>query len=251
MEDNDSDDENVEVGGLFHVSQRKRINANDQEDYTLKTKNEKHNWDLDEIYDLIRDCFVTGKWEKDKDAANLLAEDDAIGDDDDDDELFGDFEDLETGEKNTAEENEQMDTDDDEDDNKEKTKLETKKANLKSVFDAEYDQSKDPDSGYLDELKKEVEIQTKLNRSEFENMPDDLRVLYEGYRPGMYVRCELTQIPCEFVNNFDARYVIVVGGMPVTESHTGYVQVRLKKHRWHKKILKSKDPLIISLGWRR
>ncbi|CAF1346890.1 unnamed protein product [Rotaria magnacalcarata] len=251
LEDNDSDDENVEVGGLFHVSQRKRINANDQEDYTLKTKNEKHNWDLDEIYDLIRDCFVTGKWEKDKDAANLLAEDDAIGDDDDDDELFGDFEDLETGEKNTAEENEQMDTDDDEGDNKEKTKLETKKANLKSVFDAEYDQSKDPDSGYLDELKKEVEIQTKLNRSEFENMPDDLRVLYEGYRPGMYVRCELTQIPCEFVNNFDARYVIVVGGMPVTESHTGYVQVRLKKHRWHKKILKSKDPLIISLGWRR
>ncbi|CAF4458358.1 unnamed protein product, partial [Rotaria magnacalcarata] len=48
-----------------------------------------------------------------------------------------------------------MDTDDDEGDNKEKTKLETKKANLKSVFDAEYDQSKDPDSGYLDELKKE------------------------------------------------------------------------------------------------
>ena len=28
--------------------------------------------------DLIRDCFVTGKWEKEKDAANLLAEDDAM-----------------------------------------------------------------------------------------------------------------------------------------------------------------------------
>ncbi len=82
-------------------------------------------------------------------------------------------------------------------------------------------------------------------------MPDDLRVLYEGYRPGMYVRCELTEIPYEFVNNFDARYIIILGGMPVTESHTGYVQVRLKKHRGHKRILKSKDPLIISLGWRR
>jgi ribosome biogenesis protein BMS1 len=82
-------------------------------------------------------------------------------------------------------------------------------------------------------------------------MPDDIRVLYEGYRPGMYVRCELTQIPCEFINNFDPRYITIIGGMPVTESHTGYVQVRLKKHRWHKKILKSKDPLIISMGWRR
>lgn len=82
-------------------------------------------------------------------------------------------------------------------------------------------------------------------------MPDDVRVLYEGYRPGMYVRCELTQLPCEFINNFDPRYITILGGMPVTESHTGYVQVRLKKHRWHKKILKSKDPLTVSLGWRR
>lgn len=50
------------------------------------------------------------------------------------------------------------------DDDEDKTKdLQAKKAKLKSAFDAEYDQSTDPDSKYLDDLKKEVEIQTKVN----------------------------------------------------------------------------------------
>jgi len=49
-----------------------------------------------EVCDTIRDCFVTGKWKESEDAAELLQLDDDSGE-----ELFGDFEDLETGEKHT------------------------------------------------------------------------------------------------------------------------------------------------------
>ena len=44
-------------------------------------------------YLFFRDCFVTGKWKGSEDAEELLKLDD-----DDNEEVFGDFEDLETGE---------------------------------------------------------------------------------------------------------------------------------------------------------
>jgi hypothetical protein len=48
-EENNFDDNNEEMGGLFRLSQRKKININDQEDYTLNQQNEKPNWNFDEV----------------------------------------------------------------------------------------------------------------------------------------------------------------------------------------------------------
>lgn len=134
-------------------------------------------------------------------------------------------------------------------------RLMEKKKRLKEQFDRDFDESKSGDKtgegAYYDSLKEEASLQTNLNRLEFEKMEDAQRVEYEGFRPGMYVRIEIKQMPCEFLKNFDAHYLAIVGCLETNESNVGYVQVRLKKHRWHNKILKNKDPLIVSLGWRR
>uniref|UniRef100_A0A4W6FIE0 BMS1 ribosome biogenesis factor n=1 Tax=Lates calcarifer TaxID=8187 RepID=A0A4W6FIE0_LATCA len=250
-EADDSEEDKEELGGLFRVSRpqkSKKFKAN-AVDCSRFIPDTSHNWDLEEVMlNSIRDCFVTGKWEESQDAATLLKEDE---------ELYGDFEDLETGEVHKGQTGEKDDDNDDEaeeslvkvdDEEVQKNKRLDKKRRLKERFDAEYD---DGDATYFDDLKEEMQKQAELNRAEFEDVDDETRVQYEGFRPGMYVRLEISSIPCEFVINFDPHYPVILGGLGSSEGNIGYLQMRLKKHRWYERILKTRDPLILSLGWRR
>lgn len=268
------------------------VNANKQ--YDLHTDKESRNavetclfeeygadtrdWTIDESKSLIKDCFVTGKWKASEDAQELLRLDDLS---DEDEELFGDFEDIETGDKHKGKKvvNEKEDDDDDDDDddgeavdtngndsrkrnmtrveqsNLTKTELMAKKMKLKAQFDSDYDNKDEGritgDHQYFEELKAAANRQSELNRKEFENLDDDLRVQIEGFRAGMYVRLGFRNVPCEFVDNFNPTYPVLIGGINMSEENIGYVNCKVKKHRWYKKLLKTSDPLIVSLGWRR
>lgn len=213
-------------------------------------------WSSSELLESIRDCFMTGEWKDDKNAESLLKLDD------EDEDIYGDFEDLETGQKfstpSSEVKKEGKSEEDGVDENvvpeveKEKTKrdkLLEKKRRLKEMFDSEYDGKADGD--HFDSLKAELSQQAQLNRSEFEGLDEEIRVQYEGFRAGMYVRLEFTKFPCEFITNFDSSYPVIVGGLLDNESNMGFVRVRIKVHRWYPRILKNKDPLILSLGWRR
>ncbi|PNF19889.1 hypothetical protein B7P43_G12284 [Cryptotermes secundus] len=245
-------DENKDVGGLFQVVRRKQQHQQEERDamngvdcarFAVKLVRD---WTDCKVREVIRDCFVTGKWKESEDAAELLQLDD-----DSSEEVFGDFEDLETGEKHTSKKENVKGTLE-EGNCKEMTKdeLQEKKRKLKEKFDAEYD-DKDGGKTYYDELKQEVDQQAQLNRNEFEGLDDSIRIQLEGFRPGMYVRVEVEEVPCEIITNFDPTYPLILGGLLAGEENVGFVQVRIKKHRWYKKILKTRDPLIISLGWRR
>lgn len=102
-----------------------------------------------------------------------------------------------------------------------------------------------------DQQKAKIAKQLELNKHILSEMDVTSKAKIEGYRPGSYVRLQIDNVPCEFIANFNGRYPIVIGGILPTEESFGFVQVRLKKHRWHRKILKSNDPLIFSIGWRR
>ncbi|KAG5325215.1 BMS1 protein, partial [Pseudoatta argentina] len=241
----DKEDEKLDqdIGGIFRViqeQQRQKIQQRElqnQEESVFFSMESPRDWLKEENKALLINRFVTGKWKESEDAEELLKLDD--------EDLYGNFEDLETGEKHKAEHPEELPADEVE----EKKKLLEKKKKLKEQFNAEYDNTEK--KTYYDELKDEVERQAGINKSEFEGLDDDIRVQLEGYRPGMYVRVEIEAVPCELITHLDPTYPIIIGGLLHGEENIGYVQTRIKKHRWYSRILKSRDPLIFSIGWRR
>ncbi|KAK8868133.1 Ribosome biogenesis protein bms1 [Apiospora arundinis] len=252
------------------------IEAGEEDDFFKKSKKEKDNmtddralpaydyeqlavkWSLQDNIELIRERFTSAALN----GADGEGDDDGDGFGDDDSEGDGEFEDLETGEVHKAESKPVEDFDEERAQNakrKEELKLRFEqedregfandKANARREAGADADEFGEDE--WYDRQKAVIQKQLDINNAEFEALDDSQRVSVEGYRAGQYVTITIEGVPAEFTDNFDARMPIIIGGVTPTEDRFGFCQARIKRHRWHKKILKSGDPLIISLGWRR
>ena len=292
----DDDNEDSDSDDLFkktddnHAS--RIIDAFDQTKFIHQMRGK-----LDVSDPALRNRFVTGDW----DAAGARAEAQPLDESAmDDDEVYGDFEDLETGEKFAGKDSKKASYDDegsdgssdedgsdsdsegddsdddssgssdsDEDEEaKEKRRLakiekheefqhpsaqgrgaRRKQKGLKGPNHDTY--AEDEPTTYFDLVKDQFAEQTARTRAALDALPASTREAMEGFRPGAYLRVVLESAPCEWVKNFDPKRPILVGGLLAGENVVGMQQLRLKRHRWHRKTLKNKDPLIFSIGWRR
>ncbi|KAI3832367.1 hypothetical protein MKW92_007890 [Papaver armeniacum] len=73
----------------------------------------------------------------------------------------------------------------------------------------------------------------------------------ESFRIGTYLRMEVHDVPFQMVESFDPCHPILVGGISSEEDAVGLMQARLKRHKWHMKLLESGEPVTVSAGWRR
>ena len=189
-EDAQKDNENYEsskFGGLFQLAKKKEaLLMNHRVDSSLPDNRGpvklSCDWSDTLIAPTIKNLFVTGGWGE-QDAKALLEEDEA---------MYGDFEDLETGDKHGSSAAAELTKDGQgeslEDEEQKRLK---KKKSLKAAFDVEYDDKTGGEGGYLEDLKREVSEQEQRNRAEFEGLDEQTRVQYEGFRPGTYVRMEI------------------------------------------------------------
>ncbi|KAI3843789.1 hypothetical protein MKX03_017986 [Papaver bracteatum] len=83
------------------------------------------------------------------------------------------------------------------------------------------------------------------------DLVDPSNMEIESFRIGTYLRLEVCNIPSGMVENFNPCHPILVGGISHEEQNVGYMHARLKRHEWHRKLLKSRDPITVSAGWRR
>jgi ribosome biogenesis protein BMS1 len=244
-------------------------------------------WSNQDAVEALRKRFATANLLDEEEGGEDGGDDDedGFGDDDEDDEGDGAFEDLETGEAHGPEKAEEKGEEEPEVSlEAEREKNARRKEELKLRFEEEDregfkndkaiarreggDQEFGEDEWY-DAQKAMLQKQLDINKAEFEELDESQRIAVEGYRAGKYAKMVIEGVPAEFVNRFQARLPIIVGGLSPTEDRFGFVQVRIKRHRWHKKIrkltetglglyiltinstVKTGDPLIFSLGWRR
>jgi len=229
---------------------RSKIDFVDRTRTQIEPTQIKNNWDDEEVREGIRNKFVTGDWSTRRSAKDATA-----------------MEDDEAPEEEEHNHDEELDEQDDETMNE----LERKRAEKKKAFDAQFDESKtkgntksstdkpkeeeedDPITS-IEKLKKKLredDPQMTLNKTEFQNLTKEQREEIEGFAPGTYVRIELEEFPCEFVEHVNFKNPIIIGGMHPEECRMGLIKMRLKRHRWYPKTLKNKDPLVFSIGWRR
>lgn len=129
-----------------------------------------------------------------------------------------------------------------------------RKEQMRLQFDSDEekaDNQEEVTESWYDQQKNRIQKQLDINEQELNELDPATRAQIEGIRAGNYVRLVLKDVPCEFVEYFNPKYPVIVGGLLDNETRFGYSQVRFKKHRWHPRLLKTNDPVIVSLGWRR
>lgn len=139
--------------------------------------------------------------------------------------------------------------------------IEAQRIKKKEQFDAMYDKGdekmeEEPEFKSVHEFieyekSQRENPQDKVNRTAFKDVAPEIREKVEGIAPGTYVRIEIIDMPAQFVNLLKPEEPIIIGGLKPEEMQMGLLKMRIKRHRWFPKTLKTKDPIIFSIGWRR
>ena len=97
---------------------------------------------------------------------------------------------------------------------------------------------------------KRREEEQKLKIEKEKRMSLFLGESHGHFKMGVFVRIEL-QVKKAFSRALIPEYPVILCSLRQQELQYAYLRVKIKKHRWYPHIMKNKDPLILSMGWRK
>ena len=144
-------------------------------------------------------------------------------------------------------------------DKKEKRKKRMESNNTKienSDSDSEVESDAEEGDGVEGDEKKKKEEEEDKGHAPVKKTDDELkRAQFLGekfghYKIGTYVRIELS-LDKSISRKLEPDFPIVLCSLKQQELSFAFVRVKIKKHRWYPHILKSRDPVTFSIGWRK
>lgn len=73
---------------------------------------------------------------------------------------------------------------------------------------------------------------------------------YGHYKIGTYMRIEV-KIDKKVSRQLEPDFPITLCSLKHQELGFAFLRVKIKKHRWYPHVLKTKDPITFSVGWRK
>ncbi|GIX61733.1 ribosome biogenesis protein bms1 [Babesia caballi] len=99
----------------------------------------------------------------------------------------------------------------------------------------------------------ENEKLARIEEAEQKRLYNEALELSTDGNVGQFVRIIVDGVPEAFLNHRAANrgHPLIIGGLQMGEQSAGYLQIKMRKHRWAPRVLKTNDPLLFSIGWRR
>ncbi|KAJ2749380.1 Glycoside hydrolase 2 (Mannanase, beta-galactosidase), partial [Coemansia nantahalensis] len=200
---------------------------------------------LDELDEaMLRRHFITNPGDSDD-------EEGSGSDDGDGGSQAGSFEDLEAdggSDKESGDDDAEEPSEEEEEEEPNEFGLPADKFNkLRKKFDRVHGSDDEADEKKNFYVQQKEELQ-KLVDGTRDEMGELATINYRW--AGEYVKVVIEDMPCEFIQGFNPAFPVVVGGISHEEG-LSLTTLRIKRHRWFPKILKTGDPIVISVGWRR
>ena len=99
----------------------------------------------------------------------------------------------------------------------------------------------------LTEEQKEEKLQNELKPFLLESSKHGL------FQFGSYIRIDIKNIKLKHAKCFNPNFPLILSSLELQENtnQMGFLKIKFSKHFFYPKILKSNDPIILSIGWRR